>query len=58
MEARNWVGTKFGIEFPIAHKTSTLKGGMGFSFTTCASQFKLSSSKELSIPSSFSIPTK
>jgi hypothetical protein len=30
---------------------SILKGGMVFSSTTCASQFKLSSSKELSIPS-------
>jgi hypothetical protein len=50
------LGTMSGIESPNAHKMSILKGGVGFSSTTCASQLKLSSSKELSIPSSFPIP--
>ncbi len=43
--SRNQTGTKSGIESPIANKMSVLKGGMGFSSTECASQFKLCSSK-------------
>jgi hypothetical protein len=55
MGARNWVGTKSGIESRIAHKMLILKGGMDFSSTTCANQFKLSSSLSI-LPLSFSIP--
>jgi hypothetical protein len=46
MGVRNWVGTKSGIGSPIAHTMSVLKGGIDFSSATCASQFKLTSSKK------------